>query len=522
VPINANVSGGSQITASVGETKIDVSVSGGFGPSGAAGPAASVTVGTVTTGSPGSSASVVNAGSSSAVVLNFTIPAGATGATGSQGPPGTAGVAGETGPMPYNYRGEWDNFTNYSLYDAVTFDGGLWWLPATGGWTIGGAPPGYNWQLLVAKGATGSTGPQGERGEQGIQGIQGIQGPAGATGPAGQTGPAGTTTWAGITDKPSTFTPSTHAHVAADISDFTSAVIAAAPPTTNASLLTSGTLADARLSANVVLTGDSRLTDSREWSADTITQAEAEAGTATTRRAFTALRVFQAIAAWWNASAAKTKLDGIATAATANATDAQLRDRATHTGTQAAGTITGLATVATSGAYADLTGRPTIPAAYTLSAATDSVLGGVRIGSGITIDGNGVISASSGYTLPSATTSTLGGVIVGEGLSVSSGTVSANLTSVAGRTGAVTLARGDVGLGNVDNTSDAGKPVSTATQTALDLKAAASHTHTLSSLTQSGATDGQVPQWSGSAWVAATPTSTSGGSSSRSLLFLLR
>jgi hypothetical protein len=34
------------------------------------------------------------------------------------------------------------------------------------------------------------------------------------------------------------------------------------------------------------------------------------------------------------------------------------------------------------------------------------------------------------------------------------------------------LAKGDVGLGNVDNTSDANKPVSTATQTALDAKAA--------------------------------------------------
>lgn len=43
--------------------------------------------------------------------------------------------------------------------------------------------------------------------------------------------------------------------------------------------------------------------------------------------------------------------------------------------------------------------------------------------------------------------------------------------SVAGKTGAVTLARGDVGLGNVDNTSDAAKPISTATQTALDGKA---------------------------------------------------
>lgn len=43
--------------------------------------------------------------------------------------------------------------------------------------------------------------------------------------------------------------------------------------------------------------------------------------------------------------------------------------------------------------------------------------------------------------------------------------------SVAGRTGAVTLAKADVGLSDVDNTSDANKPISTATQTALDLKA---------------------------------------------------
>ena len=45
---------------------------------------------------------------------------------------------------------------------------------------------------------------------------------------------------------------------------------------------------------------DSRLTNSREWTASTISQAEAENGTATTRRAFTAQRVRQAIAAWWN------------------------------------------------------------------------------------------------------------------------------------------------------------------------------------------------------------------------------
>ena len=47
----------------------------------------------------------------------------------------------------------------------------------------------------------------------------------------------------------------------------------------------------------------------------------------------------------------------------------------------------------------------------------------------------------------------------------------APVQSVAGRTGAVTLTKSDVGLGSVDNTSDTSKPVSTAQQAALDLKA---------------------------------------------------
>lgn len=46
-----------------------------------------------------------------------------------------------------------------------------------------------------------------------------------------------------------------------------------------------------------------------------------------------------------------------------------------------------------------------------------------------------------------------------------------SVTSVAGKTGVVTLDKADVGLGNVDNTGDADKPVSTAQQSALNLKA---------------------------------------------------
>lgn len=79
---------------------------------------------------------------------------------------------------------------------------------------------------------------------------------------------------------------------------------------------------------------DPRLSDSREWSAETVSQAEAEAGIATTRRAWTSQRVRQAIVAWWgsvstlfgrslinsaDASAARNSL-GLGTAATATIT----------------------------------------------------------------------------------------------------------------------------------------------------------------------------------------------------------
>lgn len=47
----------------------------------------------------------------------------------------------------------------------------------------------------------------------------------------------------------------------------------------------------------------------------------------------------------------------------------------------------------------------------------------------------------------------------------------ASVTSVAGKTGAVTLTKTDIGLENVDNTADADKPVSTATQALLNNKA---------------------------------------------------
>lgn len=68
----------------------DTGPQGPAGADGADGAAATITVGTVTTGAPGSQAQVVNAGTQNAAVLNFTIPRGATGATGQNGIDGKA------------------------------------------------------------------------------------------------------------------------------------------------------------------------------------------------------------------------------------------------------------------------------------------------------------------------------------------------------------------------------------------------------------------------------------------------
>lgn len=60
--------------------------------------------------------------------------------------------------------------------------------------------------------------------------------------------------------------------------------------------------------------------------------------------------------------------------------------------------------------------------AYTLPKATSSTLGGIKVGSGLTISTDGTLNSSAvNYTLPTASSSTLGGIKVGSGLSISNG-----------------------------------------------------------------------------------------------------
>jgi hypothetical protein len=132
------------------------------GIQGVVGPAATIAVGTVTTGDPGTSVSVSNSGTSGAAVLDFTIPRGAVGETGAVGPQGPQGIQGPRG----------DDGASIVLKGAVNFFSNL---PTTGNtqgdlYVVQNDGNGYVWdgsdwvnvgQIRGPKGDTGAQGPAG-------------------------------------------------------------------------------------------------------------------------------------------------------------------------------------------------------------------------------------------------------------------------------------------------------------------------------------------------------------------------
>jgi hypothetical protein len=107
----------------------DVGATGATGATGSPGTAATIAVGTTTTGAAGSSASVTNSGTSSAAVFNFTIPRGDTGATGPTGATGATGAGVPTGGTTGQILAK-NSGTDYDT-SWVTLAGGLQYK---GGW----------------------------------------------------------------------------------------------------------------------------------------------------------------------------------------------------------------------------------------------------------------------------------------------------------------------------------------------------------------------------------------------------
>jgi hypothetical protein len=148
-----------------------------------------LSVGTVTTGTAGSTASVEVTGESPTQTLNFFIPRGDKGETGEQGPQGIQGATGATGPQgPTGLTGA----TGPKGDKGDTGDTGPAGPTGPTGPTGPEGPAGATGPA-GPQGETGLTGPQGPQGETGLTGPQGIQGETGATGPQGPQGIQGDT-----------------------------------------------------------------------------------------------------------------------------------------------------------------------------------------------------------------------------------------------------------------------------------------------------------------------------------------
>lgn len=189
------------------------------------------------------------------------------------------------------------------------------------------------------------------------------------------------------------------------------------------------------------------------------TQAETNAGTLDTV-VVTPLKFQTRLAAYAQPLAANlTTLAGVASGAFG-------RTLLTSAAASDARTSLGLAAVATSGSASDIT-TGTLPT---------SVLPPLSINEIYTVASQAAMLALTAQRGDMAIRTDLGRTFV---LSTDSPTTLADwkqvtaggdVTSVAGRSGAVVLTSADVGLGNVDNTSDANKPVSTAQATADNLR----------------------------------------------------
>ena len=201
---------------------------GATGPQGKPGEAATVEIGSVTTGAPGTSAEVTNSGTAKAAVLNFTIPQGPQGAKGDPGPQGPQGETGEgfvvkgyfatlsalQSGVPSPSAGDAYGVGSAEPYDIYIWDGvNSAWVnngPLQGAQGPQGAPgsaatieigtvttaPAGSDAAVTNSGTSSAavlnfTIPQGAPGPQGPAGVDGSPGPAGADGAPGATGPQG-------------------------------------------------------------------------------------------------------------------------------------------------------------------------------------------------------------------------------------------------------------------------------------------------------------------------------------------
>lgn len=143
-----------------------------------------------------------------------------------------------------------------------------------------------------------------------------------------------------------------------------------------------------------------------------------------------------------------------------------------------------------------------------LPIASSSTLGGVKIGSGLTVAEDGTISAAAEYTLPTASSTTKGGIKVGSGLTMSSETLnhSNSITAKTAYGSTATTASANGGkIVVTDVKYDAQGHITGSTDRTITLSQT---TYTLTGLMGSTAKGSatQPVYWNGSAWTNTTYT----------------
>ena len=143
-----------------------------------------------------------------------------------------------------------------------------------------------------------------------------------------------------------------------------------------------------------------------------------------------------------------------------------------------------------------------------LPIASSSTLGGVKIGSGLTVAADGTISAAAAYTLPTASSSVKGGIKVGTGLTMSSEVLnhsnSVTAKTAYGSTSTTASANGG-SITVTDIKYDAQGHITGSTDRTITLSQT---TYTLAGLMGSAAKGSatQPVYWNGSAWTNTTYT----------------
>jgi hypothetical protein len=342
------------------------------------GGSSTITIGTVTTGASGSSASITNSGTSSAAILNFSVP---------KGDVGPQGLKGDTG--------------------------------ATG-----------------ATGATGETGPAGAQGQQGIQGL---------TGPAGTNGTNGTS------------------------STITIGTVTTGAPGSSVSVVNSGSSSNAVLNFTIPRgnTGEAGSSGSSfTGTTDSISEG-------TTNLYFTDLRALSATNSrfadvYVNLNQATDDLlaYGAANYLTSSSLTNTLNGYVMEADADLAGGYAKLGV--SSGKILDSVIPTTIARISDVSSQIATVVGGAPA----TFD---TLKEIADYIASDQTAASSLTTLVGTKLSSTEAASTYAPIASPTFTGTVNgITKSMVGLGNVDNTADASKPISTATQSALDTKLAIS------------------------------------------------